>query len=274
MAVRIARSAPVLALVGLIVLLTQGAAARPLGERVKIRPPHCPAEAVCGRLARPLDPSGVVPGKVQIDWRMYPHTGPVKAGVIVAQEGGPGYPTLGSWFEYLMLFKPLMDQYDLLLINARGTGENAVVCPTLDKKSVRTVDDVAACGKRLGPAAVLYGTRLAAQDMKAVLDELGITEINLYGDSYGTFFSQVFMALYPNMLRSVVLDGAYPVIGHSPWYPENAHVVNTAFDLACMRSNECASPAGQFAGPAASAGRPAARPADPRPGARRRRQAA
>ena len=41
------------------------------------------------------------------------------------------------------------------------------------------------------------------------------------------------------MLRSVVLDGAYPVIGESPWYPENADVVKTGFNAACARNAYC-----------------------------------
>ncbi len=37
--------------------------------------------------------------------------------------------------------------------------------------------------------------------------------IDLYGDSYGTYFEQVFAIRHPNLLRSIVLDGAYPLNG-------------------------------------------------------------
>ena len=227
--------------IGFAMVAGAGAEARPLAELDEPGPPFCPRDAACGRLMRALDPTGAVPGKVGIDWRLYRHTGTSKAGVIVAQEGGPGYPTLGSAFEYLTLFAPLRPQYDILMINARGTGASAIDCPALHAKAVRTVGDFAACGARLGAASVFYGTRLAVEDMKAVLDKLGIAKINLYGDSYGTFFSQVFAAMYPGMLRSVVLDGAYPVIGQSPWYPENAGVVKNGFNAACARDRYCAS---------------------------------
>jgi pimeloyl-ACP methyl ester carboxylesterase len=233
------------AFVGAIVAFVSAADARPLKIRETVDPRKCPQRAVCGTLMRPLDPSGEVAGKLPIVWRLYPHTGPTKLGVIVAQEGGPGYTSTGSAFSYLMLFKPLLDRYDLLLVDARGTGASAIECPSVDLHPIRTPDDVGKCGRQLGRASTLYGTRLAAEDMKAVLDELNITEINLYGDSYGTFFSQVFAALYPKMLRSLVLDATYPVIGQSPWYPENADVVKTGFNDACRRTPACAALGGQ-----------------------------
>ena len=37
--------------------------------------------------------------------------------------------------------------------------------------------------------------------------------MNLYGDSYGTYFAQVFALRHPQRLRSLVLDGAYPLDG-------------------------------------------------------------
>lgn len=199
----------------------------------------CPQGAQCGTVMRPLDPSGVTPGELPIRWWLFPHRGPTKLGVIVAQEGGPGYPSTDSSFGYLMMLEPLRNEYDILMVNARGTGASAISCPSLDTHPVRTPDDVGECGRLLGPKSVLYGTQLAVHDMKAVLDSLGITQISLYGDSYGTFFSQVFVAHYPKMLRAVVLDGTFPVIGQSPWYPENADVVHTGFNAVCQRDPYC-----------------------------------
>ena len=66
---------------------------------------------------------------------------------------------------------------------------------------LRTPRDIGDCGKHLGDASDLYGSRLAAQDMAAVLHSLGVGQIDYYGDSYGTFFGQVFSALYPDRIR-------------------------------------------------------------------------
>ena len=53
--------------------------------------------------------------------------------------------------------------------------------------------------------------RMTVGDIVAVLDALQISEVDYYGDSYGTYVGQVFAARYPNRLRSIILDSAYPV---------------------------------------------------------------
>jgi pimeloyl-ACP methyl ester carboxylesterase len=223
----------------LCVVFAAGAAAKPL-------PPgdhKCPKKAICGSLLRPLDPSGKVKGELAIAYRLYPHTDPgaPPKETIVAQEGGPGFATLRSSYGYLVLFAPLRADHDILMIDARGTGPTAINCASVQHSPVRTPHDVGDCGRSLGRAADLYGTRLAAEDMAAVLDALNIQTIDYYGDSYGTFFGQVFSAMYPNRLRAVVLDGAYPVIGETPWYSHAGEVVRKGFDEACARAPYCAS---------------------------------
>ncbi|HTT98989.1 MAG TPA: alpha/beta fold hydrolase [Rhizomicrobium sp.] len=212
---------------------------------------RCAKGAVCGYVTRPLDPSGHVSGTIDIYYRLYPHTdqNATFKGTIVAQEGGPGYPSVGTSYDYKLLFAPLRNDHDLLMIDQRGTGKSgALDCPSLQHSPVRTPRDIGDCGKYLGAAADLYGTRLAAQDMAAVLDSLGIGQIDYYGDSYGTFFGQVFSALYPDRVRSMVLDGAYPVIGETPWYGNSAAVVRHSFNDSCERAPYCASLKGTYLG--------------------------
>ncbi len=158
----------------------------------------------------------------------------------MAQEGGPGFASIRSSYGYEQLFAPLSTDHDLLMIDARGTGPTGIDCKSLQGSPVRTPRDIGDCGRALGHAADLYGTRLAVDDMAAVLDALGIQTIDYYGDSYGTFFGQVFSALYPGRLRAVVLDGAYPVIGETPWYSNAGRVVRKGFVEACERTPYCA----------------------------------
>ena len=106
---------------------------------------------------------------------------------------------------------------------------------------MQTIDDVGLCGAQLGPTADLYGTALATDDMAAVLDALGIGQVDLYGDSYGTWFSQAFAVNYPEHVRAVILDGAYPVIGENPFYPFAADYNRVNFNLVCQRSLSCQS---------------------------------
>ena len=78
-------------------------------------------------------------------------------------------------------------------------------------------------------------------DLAAILDALDIRRIDLYGDSYGTYFEQVFAIRHPAMLRSIVLDGAYPLNGPGyAWYPSYAPAMRDKFNIACSRSEPCA----------------------------------
>jgi pimeloyl-ACP methyl ester carboxylesterase len=219
------------------------AARRPLliGS-IELRP--CPsAPAYCGRLERSLDPSGAVPGRISIYFEFYPHTGPdPSTGTLVATEGGPGYPATLSRDAYLALFKPLRQRRDLLLMDNRGTGQSgAIDCHELQTAEKWTVELNAACGTALGETAPLYSTAYAADDLAAILDALGIRRIDLYGDSYGTYFEQVFAIRHPNTLRSIVLDGAYPLEGPDyAWYPSYAPAMRDKFNIACRRFAPCA----------------------------------
>jgi len=199
--------------------------------------------AYCGILDRALDPSGALPDRIAIYFEFYPHTarGPA-TGMLVATEGGPGYPATGSRDDYLALFEPLRRDHDIVIMDNRGTGRSgALDCRALQTGAKWTVAAVAECGESLGERAPLYGTAYAADDLAAILDALGVRSIDLYGDSYGTYFEQVFATRHPSQLRSIVLDGAYPLTGTDyAWYPSYAPAMRDKFNLACARSPPCA----------------------------------
>ena len=213
---------------------------------------HCPdAPAYCGMVERALDPTGAVDGAIEVHFEFYPHTDhsqqPLET--IVAAEGGPGFATTGSRAQYLGLFAPLFDRRDLLLVDERGTGKSqAVNCPLLQSEPNPRFPGIKACSAQLGDTRYLYGSGLAADDMAAILDALAIPVVNLYGDSYGTYFAQTFAGRHPDRLRSVILDSAYPVRGLSPWYPEIAITARFAFDAVCRRSPSCSSLPGKSLG--------------------------
>jgi pimeloyl-ACP methyl ester carboxylesterase len=196
----------------------------------------------CGTLPRALDPSGAVPGTIAVYFEYYPHSraGPA-AGTLVATEGGPGYPATDSREAYLALFAPLQAGHDVLIMDNRGTGRSgALDCRQLQNAPALTESNIGDCGRSLGRAAALYSTALAADDLAAVLDALAIERINLYGDSYGTYFAQVFALRHAGRVRSLVLDGAYPLDGPDyPWYPHYAPAMRDKFNLACERAPEC-----------------------------------
>jgi pimeloyl-ACP methyl ester carboxylesterase len=205
------------------------------------------APAWCGALARALDPAEPTAATLAIHFEYYPHRAPGPSlGLMVATEGGPGYPATESRDDYLALFRPLLARRDLLIMDNRGTGQSgALDCTALQKAPMITEENVGACGRALGPSAALYGTAFAADDLAAILEALAAGRIDLYGNSYGTYFEQVFALRHPGMLRSIVLDGAWALDGPDyAWYPTYASAMRAKFNIACRRSEACSSRAG------------------------------
>lgn len=222
----------------LIFAITTAAA----GAAPALHPCSFDQHARCGTIERALDPAGHVVGTIAIHFALLPRRDPRRPaeGVIVGAEGGPGYGSIGSYSLYRALFAPLLGRRDLVLVDSRGTGlSGAIDCAPLQREPVMLLEDVARCGAQLSDTADLYGTGLAADDLAAVLDALAIAKIDLYGDSYGTYFAQAFAGRHPDRLRSLVLDGAYPVVGGSPWYPSESPTMRHAFDSVCERALAC-----------------------------------
>jgi pimeloyl-ACP methyl ester carboxylesterase len=196
-------------------------------------------DGYCGSITRPLDPDGHVAGRITIGFEFYPHTDTSRArqGVVIAQEGGPGYSTTGSRAGYVRLFAPLRDHRDIVLIDKRGTGRSAAIaCHGVQRGG--GLEAVRACGRKLGDASWLYSSAYAADDVAAVLAALAIDSVDYYGDSYGTFFGEVFAVRHPDLLRTVILDSAYPV-GDDPYFQSEIENGPAAFALACERSPSC-----------------------------------
>jgi pimeloyl-ACP methyl ester carboxylesterase len=204
---------------------------------------HCQTPAAwCGRLSRPLDPAGALKDSISIYFEYYPHSAPGPSeGTLVAAEGGPGYSTTESREDYLALYEPLRARRDVLLMDLRGTGRSgALNCERLQKAPALTEELMGECGRFLGPKAALYSTAFAADDLAALLAALGLGKVDLYGDSYGSFFAQVFAVRHPEKLRSLVLDGADAVeAGDFGWYPNYPPATREKFNLVCQRSPDC-----------------------------------
>jgi len=225
--------------------------------------------AYCGTFAVPLDhavPSGP---QIKISYRWYPASevpATEAKGTVLPVEGGPGYPSTGSveyaagagtTGGYRTMYGPLLGRRNLLAIDNRGTGRSAALdCPSLQAFSGPTgtsafQQTVAACAEELNHrwrlpggewvhASDLFNSAPAAEDMAEIIHALGLGKIDLYGDSYGSFFAQVFAARYPQMVRSVTLDSTYESVGLDPWYRSSRQSMPAAFDAACTRSTACA----------------------------------
>lgn len=225
---------------------------------VALAPCPGPAPGWCGSIRRALDPGLRGSPLIPIAFQWLPSGAPRPRGTVVAVEGGPGYPSTGSLAEYHGTFGPLQRHWNLLLVDNRGTGGSGLIrCPGLDgyplsaRASGPAFDRlVGACGRALnhryraaGGAPVhasdLFGTAYAVQDLRAVLQRLGLRRVDLYGDSYGSWFAQAFAVRFPHVLRSVTLDSTYPIRHLDPYYASSGSSGRAALDRVCERDPGC-----------------------------------
>lgn len=198
----------------------------------------------CGSIKRALDPTGAVKGSITIGFEYYPRRDQSRPalGTILPQEGGPGYSSTGTRDAYINIFDPLRDRREILIVDKRGTGTSgAVDCPEIQTGDPSDPAGLKSCGKQLGRKSSLYRTELAVADIVAVMDALQIHEVDFYGDSYGTYVGQTFAARFPDRLRSIILDSAYPVRPPDIWFPTDWATGRDGLDLVCARSPSCRS---------------------------------
>jgi pimeloyl-ACP methyl ester carboxylesterase len=231
--------------------------------------------AYCGSLPVPLDHVRPDGPDISIAFRWYPASASAPGAAkhtVVPVEGGPGYPSiesvayqsLGGSSGYSAMYGALLEHSNMLAIDNRGTGESAPLrCPALQRFSGPTGGEafqqaVATCGEALDHrwkypdgswvhASDLFSSIPAAEDMAEVIEALGLAKVDLYGDSYGSFFAQVFAAHFPKLVRSVVLDSTYQSAkpnptapGLDPWYRSSVASMPADFQAACSRAPACA----------------------------------
>ena len=223
----------------LLAVAPAGAAAAPATK-------PCPDDksARCGSVRVPLLRGAPDGGgrKLRVKFRVFPRTDRSKPArePIVAAEGGPGYATIESADSYKFMLGPLRRQHDLIVMDNRGTGSSgAINCPRLQAGKGVYLREVGRCARKLGAAANAYGTGAAADDLAAVLDKLGVPLVDVYGDSYGTYFSQAFAVRHRDRVRAVVLDAAYAVEGFDPWIREETAALRFAWPAVCDRTVGC-----------------------------------
>ncbi|HWF79417.1 MAG TPA: alpha/beta hydrolase [Streptosporangiaceae bacterium] len=225
----------------------------------------------CGGMGVPLDYSSKASPSIHIGFEWLPATavgrGKHAKGTLLAVEGGPGFSSIGTEGAYAAMLGSLRRTRNLLLIDLRGTRTSTPLdCAGLENFSQVQHQFgpafnklVANCGDKLNHtwryragkrpgrfvhASDLFNTAYSARDVSRVLTALRIGRVDLYGDSYGSWFAQVFASRFPGQLRSVTLDSTYQVLGLDPWYTTTVVTARQAFNQACAKSAACRSVAG------------------------------
>jgi pimeloyl-ACP methyl ester carboxylesterase len=125
--------------------------------------------------------------------------------------GGPGQSAIETFPALFSTVFRIHENRDIVLVDQRGTGEsNPLRC--LDPEDETLVEDeqaialLKACPEKLKADLRFYTTDIAMQDLDSVRAALGYETINLYGVSYGTRAALVYLKMFPDHVRSLVLD--------------------------------------------------------------------
>lgn len=185
---------------------------------------------LCAELTVPLDYADPDGETIAIAVLKVPAADPGdRIGSLVVNPGGPGAPGTDYAASASDVFRePILDVYDIVGFDPRGTGSSATVdCLTdeqLDQYVAEDPDPDTAgeaarymgfvdefgrgCAERSGDLAAHVTTIEAARDMDVLRAALGESRLDYFGASYGTKLGATYADLFPDRVGRLVLDGA------------------------------------------------------------------
>ena len=137
---------------------------------------------------------------------------------VIMLAGGPGQSALDSYPGVAAAFNRILKDRDVVLVDQRGTGgSNIIKCEFDDETQARLLVDqsliyaeIEKCANSLDADTRYYTTTESIKDLEDVRIQLKIEKWNLLGISYGTRKALTYMKMYPDSIRSVILDGVVP----------------------------------------------------------------
>jgi pimeloyl-ACP methyl ester carboxylesterase len=195
----------------------------------------------CTTLSVPVnyaDPGG---RHISLALDMIPATAPKsqQQGIMLVNPGGPGAPGLPLAAEVAQGLNPsVAASYDIVGFDPRGVGSsvpalscdpgffsgvrpnyipaNAAAEQVLINRAKMYATD---CEQRFGWLLPYMTTQNVARDIDAIRAAFGVSKINYYAFSYGTYIGQVYATLFPERVRRMVLDSTVDPTG--VWYADN-----------------------------------------------------
>ncbi len=160
-------------------------------------------------------------------------------GVMLVNPGGPGGSGLSLAAEVAQGLSPsVAASYDIVGFDPRGVGSsvpalrcdpgffsgvrpnyipaNAAAEQVLINRAKTYASD---CEQRFGWLLPYMTTQDVARDMDTIRAAFGVSKINYYAFSYGTYIGQVYATLFPGHVRRMVLDSTVDPTG--VWYADN-----------------------------------------------------
>jgi len=164
--------------------------------------------------------------------------------------GGPGQAAAELASGLRHVFNEVRKTRDLILVDQRGTGQShPLQCEDAIEQDIYSItpeefseQDIRDCLASFSGDLSQYNSENAIRDFDAVRVALGHEQLNIYGGSYGTRAGLVYMRMFPDSLRSVVLDSVGPIevpiglFGQSSARSFNLLLENCQKELSCQKA--------------------------------------
>ena len=191
------------------------------------QPPNIKGEAKCGTFEVFESRATRTGRKISLNILVLPATGQKREpDPLFYFAGGPGSAATEDAVGVAPMLAPIREHRDLVFVDQRGTGKsNPLNCQLVDPADPQSylgsfypIEPTKQCRAELEKRAdlTLYTTNIAMDDIDDVRAALGYDQINLYGGSYGTRASMVYMRRHPQHVRAAVLHGISPTNQHMP----------------------------------------------------------
>lgn len=184
-------------------------------------PGQAQVRAQCGRLTLPEDPDRPDGRQVEINLAVVKAVSRDPApDPLFLLAGGPGQAATEAFLPVLSALERVRFKRDLVLVDQRGTGSsNPLDCPALEQTGGlaggelpldEQVSLLKECRAALQADPRFFTTEIAMRDLDQIRQALGYQQINLLGVSYGTRAALTYLRLYPERVRTLILDGVVP----------------------------------------------------------------
>lgn len=180
----------------------------------------------CGALEVPIDWDNPYGEKIQLAMLRHNATKPEqRIGSLFFNPGGPGYSSVPYIEGAVQLFgDEVSDRFDIIGLDPRGVGiSSPIKCdpeyynqrvslwPSNQIEFDALVNKYAkfgeSCYNMTGPLVKHMDSVSVAKDIEAIRQGLGDEKLNYLGLSYGTLIGQTYAELFPQNIRTMVLDG-------------------------------------------------------------------
>jgi pimeloyl-ACP methyl ester carboxylesterase len=210
------------------------------------------ANFTCGYLTVPLDRSGHVPGTLHLKVAVG-NNATAPRGTLLFLSGGPGQPGAGLVGTISQRVSYLLDDYRMVMIDQRGTGEGAINCPRLQVEAGSSditppsAEAVRECADLLGPTRNFYTTSDTVADLEDLRQALDVPQWTVDGVSYGSYVGTQYGLTYPRRVSRLVLDSVVPQDNADSLYVASLHRAAFVLRQACQEQNCGYDPAADLA---------------------------